>query len=172
MLGRRQTGLSLVELALGLAIMSIVVAMATPSYIAWIANSRVRNVAEGLLGGLQLARAEAVSRNAQVQLSVDADLGWTVGCVSVSAGCPASISMRSGADNPPNVTLILTLADTTTSAGPILSKNSGLTAAKSDQACTLILNHRRAIGQTEPRPLGSDPPNQDRSFTVPAPMSP
>ena len=108
----------MIELALGLTIMSIVVAMATSSYSVWIANSRVRNVAEGLLGGLQLARVEAVSRNTQVQLSVGADLGWTVGCVSVAADCPASISTRSGADNPPNVTLILTLADTTTTAGP------------------------------------------------------
>ncbi len=118
MLSRKQTGLSLIELVVGLAILSIVVTVATPSYIARIANLRVRDVAEGLQGGVQLARAEALSRNAQVQLSVDADLGWTVGCVTVTATCPASINTRSGADNPPNVTVNFTFADTSTSTGP------------------------------------------------------
>ena len=119
MLSRKQTGLTLIELVVGLAIVSIVVTMAVPSYMEVIANLRVRNVAEGLQGGMQLARAEALSRNAQVELFVGSDLGWIVRCVTVTATCPASIDTRSAGDNPPNVTVSFTFADTTTSAGPV-----------------------------------------------------
>ncbi len=71
MLARRQTGsagFTLIELMIGITILGILTAFALPNYSQWIANTRVRTAATGLQNGLMLAKAEAVARNAKVQL--------------------------------------------------------------------------------------------------------
>ncbi|MBS1218911.1 MAG: hypothetical protein H6R21_2044 [Proteobacteria bacterium] len=68
MLGRKHTGFSLVELIVGLAILGLLLALGVPQYATFIANSRLRATAEGVANGLNLARAEAVKRNARVEL--------------------------------------------------------------------------------------------------------
>ena len=71
MLSRRpavSAGFTLVELMIAIAILGILTAFALPNYSQWIANTRLRTAATGLQNGLMLAKAEAVSRNAKVQL--------------------------------------------------------------------------------------------------------
>ena len=71
MLSRRQTGsagFTLIELMIAITILGILTAFALPNYSQWIANTRVRTAATGLQNGLMLAKAEAVARNAKVQL--------------------------------------------------------------------------------------------------------
>jgi type IV fimbrial biogenesis protein FimT len=67
MVRAKQRGISLVEIAIGLAILGISFAWAIPSYSVWIQNTKIRNMAESVVNGLQLARSEAIGRNAQVQ---------------------------------------------------------------------------------------------------------
>lgn len=88
-------GFTLIELMIGIVIMSIVMALAMPSYRAWIQNTRIRNTAEAIQNGLQVARMEAVRRNLPVQLVMGAGSAWTVGCVTVTATCPATIQSHS-----------------------------------------------------------------------------
>ena len=57
---------SLVELLVGIAIFSILAALAAPSFSTWIVNAKIRTTAESIQAGLQLARTEAVKRNARV----------------------------------------------------------------------------------------------------------
>ena len=64
---RSGRGFSLIELLITLAIMGILLALAVPSYQVWISNTRIRTTAESIQNGLQLARAEAVRRNAQIR---------------------------------------------------------------------------------------------------------
>lgn len=88
MLGRDR-GFTLVELLIALALMGILLAMAMPSYRTWIQNTRIRTTAESLLNGLQLARNEALRRNANVEFVLNgANSGWDVKCVAISPGCP------------------------------------------------------------------------------------
>lgn len=77
---KKHAGISLVEMAITLVVLSIILAMATPGFRDWIQNTRIRTAAEGAQSGLQLARAEAVWRNAKVEFVLNNDLksGWTV----------------------------------------------------------------------------------------------
>jgi type IV fimbrial biogenesis protein FimT len=73
------SGFSLIELAIVLALIAILASLAMPAFSTFIANSRIRTAAEGMLNGLQIARAEAVRRNTFVDLQIGADnVSWTV----------------------------------------------------------------------------------------------
>ena len=101
MLKKSQPGVTLIELIIGIAIVSILLMMGVPSFNSWIQNTQNRTAAESVLNGLQLARAEAVRRNTVVRFELTDDTGlvaWTVGCVTVTATCPASIQSRLAAE--------------------------------------------------------------------------
>jgi type IV fimbrial biogenesis protein FimT len=61
-----QTGFTLVELMVTLAVAGIVVSLATPSFNEMIANSRLTSAANELVGALSYARSEAVKRGVNV----------------------------------------------------------------------------------------------------------
>lgn len=64
----RQRGFTLVELVITIAVMALILFVAIPSIGTWLDNTRIRNVADSLQNGLQLARGEAVRRNQNVSL--------------------------------------------------------------------------------------------------------
>jgi len=97
MLSRHQRGVTLLELMLGLVLMTLLLAMGVPSYTNWIRNTHNRAAAESVLNGLQMARNEAVRRNTTVRFNLtdsNGTVAWTVGCVNVTATCPATIQSR------------------------------------------------------------------------------
>lgn len=73
MLSRRHKGFSLVELIVGLAVLALLIALGVPQYAAFTANARIRATTEGVTAGLNLARAEAVKRNARVEMVLTDD---------------------------------------------------------------------------------------------------
>lgn len=80
-------GVTLIELLIGIAIVALLLAFGLPSFGAWMANSRVRNMAEGIQTGLAMARSEAIRRNQNVEFMLTndiVDLG-TVGAVAPAA---------------------------------------------------------------------------------------
>lgn len=96
---RRNTGFSLIELMVIVAIVGILAVIGLPAYNTWIQNSRVRNGAESILNGLQLARSEAVARNTNIDFVLtDTASGWTVGCTTASATCPGIIQSRAASE--------------------------------------------------------------------------
>jgi type IV fimbrial biogenesis protein FimT len=98
---KRQGGFSVLELAIAVAIVSVLAMTAMPSFSVWIQNSQTRAAAESIQDGLQTARNEAVRRNSNVRFSLTDPNGlvaWTVGCVVVKPDCPATIQVRSGAE--------------------------------------------------------------------------
>lgn len=58
--------MTLIELIVAMALLVILLFLAAPDFSAWINNSRVRSVTEGLQNGVRLAQAEAVRRNRTV----------------------------------------------------------------------------------------------------------
>ena len=88
---RRQAGISIVEIAVSLAVLSLVLGLVVPSASVWMANARIRSSAESLLAGLQQARAEAVRRNRDISF-------WLVSEPStgqIDASCVLTSSSRS-----------------------------------------------------------------------------
>jgi type IV fimbrial biogenesis protein FimT len=86
----KELGLTLVELLVTIAVIGVLATLAIPSYQDWVQNNRTRNAAESIQTGIQLARGEAVKRNAQVQFDLrGANSAWTV-CTSpaVPGACP------------------------------------------------------------------------------------
>ncbi|WP_341888459.1 GspH/FimT family pseudopilin [Variovorax sp. YR752] len=64
----RQRGFTLVELVVTIAVLALILFAAMPSIGTWLENTRIRNVADSLQNGLQLARGEAVRRNQSMSL--------------------------------------------------------------------------------------------------------
>ena len=86
---RRQAGFTLVELLIGLVILSILVAVAAPSFSTAMAQQRLRQASSELRSTVAFARSEAVKRNAQVRL-LPRTGGWSNGwCVEESATASA-----------------------------------------------------------------------------------
>lgn len=109
----RQGGVSLVELLIGIAIVSLLMVIGAPSFNLWIQNTQVRTAAESIQNGLQIARTEAVRRNANVRFSLTnagGTVAWSVGCVTVTADCPAGIQARSGGEGGANARVGISVA--------------------------------------------------------------
>ena len=117
----RPLGFSLIELMIAVAITTILVAIAVPSFRAMIRNSQIRNAAESVVNGLQRARAEAVARNTNVAFTFGTDSGWTISVVN-----PAStIDSRLSTEGSTNVTITALAADLTTAANSITFNTLG-----------------------------------------------
>lgn len=120
-------GLSLIELIVGMAIFGILLALAAPSFSAWIRNAKIRTTAESVQNGLQLARAEAVKRNTTVRLQLmdltdnscalnTAGPHWVVSMDNAAGKCgtaasdtldPRIIQLRNGAEGSDSKTTLL-----------------------------------------------------------------
>ncbi len=127
--GTAQYGVTLVEMLIGIAILGILMAVGLPSYTAWIQNSQIRTAAESVLNGMQLARNEAVRRNANVQLVLGAQSSWTISVPSTAA----QIQTRNYGAGSNNVTVVATPGAATT----ITFNSLGRVVANADASATI-----------------------------------
>ena len=67
-------GFTLVELMVTISVLAILLAVAAPSFNEFVANTKVRNVAENFYSGIQKARAEAIRRNGAVDFFLTSDI--------------------------------------------------------------------------------------------------
>ncbi len=76
---RYSQGFSLVELMVGLALSIFLLLLAIPSATIYIVDSKIRAAAQAYYDGAQLARAEALRRNAYAAIGLtDSGRGWQV----------------------------------------------------------------------------------------------
>lgn len=120
-----QRGFTLIELMVGIAIISMMLFFLIPSMGAWLQSSQIRNATESIQGALQLARAEAVRRNTPVEMVLTSVAGggnatdWVVRCVTPSATCPGVaqvqtfIQERSAGEGSPNAAVTVNPAMST-----------------------------------------------------------
>ena len=73
----RSAGFTLIELMIVMVILSIMLLIALPNFSIWMQNTQIRTAGEAVLNGMQLARADAIRRNVNVELRMDVSSGWT-----------------------------------------------------------------------------------------------
>lgn len=78
-------GVSLVEIMVAVSIVAIMFAAAAPSFSSWIQNTKIRNAAESMQNGLNLAKSEAVHRNTATQFVSCGGSSWNVIAASSTA---------------------------------------------------------------------------------------
>lgn len=111
-MNNRQSGFSLIELMVVVIVLAVAASIAIPSFRNFIANTQIRTTTESIRNGLQIARAEAVKRNAVVRFTLNNDKSWVVGCPTVTANCPAIIQSKPSKEGSASTTtLTLTGSD-------------------------------------------------------------
>jgi type IV fimbrial biogenesis protein FimT len=71
-------GFTLIELLITIAVLGLMLTLGVPAFRVWMQNTQVRNAADAILNGLQLARSEAVRRNLNVEFALGNSADWTV----------------------------------------------------------------------------------------------
>jgi len=98
-------GVTLIELMIGLAIVALMLTMGLPSISTWMANAQLRSATESIQSGLQLARGEAVRRNALVGFTMAGpDSSWAVDVT----GTGVPVQSRSAAEGTPSAQIATT----------------------------------------------------------------
>jgi len=87
---RYASGFTLIEMIVAMAIFAILVALTVPSMRTWIANSKVRAVADGLQNGIRLAQAESLRRSRQVVFALTNNSAPSTGYTALNNGFTAS----------------------------------------------------------------------------------
>lgn len=80
---RTPVGFTLIEVMIALAILMVLLAIALPSFVAWIKNTQIRTAAEGVKNGLVNAKTEAIRTNMAVAFTLRSPgavggTGWTI----------------------------------------------------------------------------------------------
>jgi type IV fimbrial biogenesis protein FimT len=170
-----QSGMSLVEIMIAIAIIGILLAAAMPSYTTWIQNTQIRTASEAILNGLQTAKNEAIRRNAAMQVKLPAlpATGWCVNPKSDPDRDPC-VQMRPAAEGSPNATVAITPggADTVTfnalgrvetnaDASPSMMQidvdNPVIPVVADRRSLRIIIPVGGAIRMCDPKVAGTDP---------------
>ena len=97
---RSQKGFTLLELIIAIAVMAILMAIATPSFNTWRAQASLKAEAREVLGSFQRARSEAVTRNTLIVLSFSEGSGslatWKISDSAYPDGAIAKGEMKNG----------------------------------------------------------------------------
>ena len=110
-----QSGISLIEVMVAVAIIGVLFALGMPAYSTWIQNTQIRTAAEAVLNGLQTAKNEAIQRNVTVQFQLpNAANTHVAGEPREQPGRTRRFASRLAEEGSPNATIAFTPADANT----------------------------------------------------------
>lgn len=88
----RVRGFTLIELLITVAVLGIVLMLGLPNISAWLQNTQIRNSADAMVSGLQLARVEALRRNRSVRFNLVDNLDATCGLAAAGPNWVVSMA--------------------------------------------------------------------------------
>ncbi len=94
---RKNDGFTAFELALTLAIMSIMAGLLMPSYLNWLRTSRLRWAANNLISDMEMAKIRAIRENSFVAVQFQ-PTGYTIFVDDGEGGATAGDWVRSGSE--------------------------------------------------------------------------
>ena len=131
-------GFSLIELLIAIVIAGVLLALALPSFSSMLRNAKIRNLANSIVGGLNVAKTEAVRRNKLVSFDLPTDgSGWVVKEFASASPPPEPDEDEGGSSVPVNIpiqtqgsenvdTLKLVIAQGTGDSRVVLTAGSGV----------------------------------------------
>ena len=126
-----QSGFTLIELMIVVAIVGIGVSLAVPEFIRWNARTQLRQATSEIVSQLTMARMAAMNRNRDVDVTIQA----TSGVVNVSAVVSGGSGTVIPARNLMNSVKSVTGGPVTVSFSSLGVKTSGGTAAQTFGVC-------------------------------------
>jgi type IV fimbrial biogenesis protein FimT len=147
----KETGFTLIEAMVVIAILGILVALAAPSFNNTIATMRIKSISFDLVNDLNTARSEAIKRNADVVISAvggEWKQGWSITTDTIATGTitlksheplSESIAVESAVtainfqgNGRPNAETALTITSTLTGVSPRCVKLQASGSAQSE----------------------------------------
>lgn len=148
----RQSGISLAEVMIAVAIIGVLMALGMPAFQSWIQNTQIRVASDAIMNGLQTARNEAIRRNTAVQFRLDggANSQWRVNLFIDPDGTP--IQSRAAEEGSANASVVFVPAgaDTVTFSAlgrvvPNADASPSLTRVTIDNLLIPVVADRRTL---------------------------
>jgi type IV fimbrial biogenesis protein FimT len=159
----QQRGFSLIELLVGIVIVSLLFALAAPNFSVWMQNQQTRTAAESILNGIQLARSVAVKNNGTARLSLCAlpTASWEVLAASapILGLPPASLACGAGSDAVAGEIRIQEHSGQEGSLNSVVAPVGGITSVTFN-------NLGRVVGGVPARIDVTNPPKGDRQLSI------
>jgi len=147
----RSAGFTIIELLITIAVLAILLYIALPNFAVWMQNTQIRTAGEAILNGVQLARAEAIRRNVNVELRMDVSSGWTARVADTGEVIQSRLAGEGSAAalvtiTPAGATTltfngfgsIATNADATATVTEVKIDSPSIAAADSRELCVLV----------------------------------
>lgn len=97
---QKNSGLTLLEVMVVVAIIGIIVAIAVPSFSTILEKQRIKGAAEAVLADLRWARAEAIKRNKKVRVTFTTGSSWSYTINGDPTGVNTLLKTVNGSDFP------------------------------------------------------------------------
>jgi type IV fimbrial biogenesis protein FimT len=171
--GRRQAGISIIEVIVTLGILALLLGLGMPEFRAYQQNTQMRVAADAVLNGIQTTRNESIRRNSTYEFTLHDGTAWDICPVNDPYPCSPALQQRSAAEGSENATAttlpagadtiafngmgrVVTNANGSASLQQVLINNPKATGAQA-RRLTIQVQSGGAVRLCDPQVAAGDP---------------